>query len=525
MDSYSILFDKSIDYEIETSVTESINDNFVILSKKFIRDVEDEKVGFDYHLFPNFLNNYLCDFIINESEKYTYKNITIKNPKGWTTTRHQNYPTTDLPIKDVDSISKLIENIVILDIFPLIEKIYNVNKYFLSCTDIFVVKYDATAQNKLEKHKDGSSFSFNILLNHEKNFKGGGTTFYKETGDVNILNTKGGLLLHCGQIMHSGNEIFQGERYILVGFIGYLRKCNSTTNYEKRLKLLFNNKNVMINNTANNENNLKSWKIKIDNNFQQDLYNIFQEDTIKVPLNSYILDTCKTNFTIIEKIVYELAIFHLKRMNLEVDFNRYKIEMWCKNNPQQKHILHCDKNELLSKTKNILETPILATITYINDSFYPLLLTNTDGYDDNIENLQIKLKNGVTLIFPKKMIHIAFNGKKLHGVFNIYKDLNFPTRNRKAIMFNIWDSYSHAPVISNNIEQLRCIEESTQLITDISQINDTLTNKIKLRENEMELFIKTILWNQNNIKQIISEVYDINKYGLLQDNNIIEFDI
>jgi hypothetical protein len=36
-------------------------------------------------------------------------------------------------------------------------------------------------------------------------------------------------------------------------------------------------------------------------------------------------------FTIVEKIIYELAMFHFKRLNIEYDPNRYFIEYWWKN--------------------------------------------------------------------------------------------------------------------------------------------------------------------------------------------------
>jgi len=168
-----------------------------------------------YHIVHNVIHLDVCNFIIRESEKYAEKN-------GWTNNRHANYPTTDIPVKYINNICVLVDNIIKYDILPLFQQYYNVSKYFLEYNDIFIVKYDSNAQNKLEKHRDGSIFSFNILLNNPNDFIGGGTIFEINGKDILVNNTQGGVVLHSGQLMHSGNEIIHGKRYLLVGFIKYL---------------------------------------------------------------------------------------------------------------------------------------------------------------------------------------------------------------------------------------------------------------------------------------------------------------
>lgn len=168
-----------------------------------------------YHIVQNVIHSDVCNFIVAESEKYAEKN-------GWTNNRHANYPTTDIPVKCINNICVLVDNIIKYDILPLLQQYYNVNKYFLEYNDIFIVKYDCNAQNKLEKHRDGSIFSFNVLLNNPNEFIGGGTIFEINGNDILVNNTQGGVVLHCGQLLHSGNEITSGKRYLLVGFIKYL---------------------------------------------------------------------------------------------------------------------------------------------------------------------------------------------------------------------------------------------------------------------------------------------------------------
>ena len=214
-------------YEKQTKNTDELYFDLVNLREHIFKQIINNNPLYNHIKFKNIINNELCDFIINESEKFALKNITKERPTGWTISRHKNYPTTDLPIKEIPTLFNLINNIIRFNIFPLIESSYNVNKYFLNCNDIFIVKYKYDEQNELSRHKDGCAFSFNILLNDETEFENGGTIIYENGEDILIKNTKGGLILHSGQSLHSGNKITKGIRYILVGFISYLKEYNN----------------------------------------------------------------------------------------------------------------------------------------------------------------------------------------------------------------------------------------------------------------------------------------------------------
>ena len=82
-------------------------------------------------------------------------------------------------------------------------------------------------QRELRVHTDGSTFSFNVLLNAPTDFVGGGTRF-EPTGLV-VRPPRGGAVGHSGQVRHSADAITHGERYLLVGFVG----C-ATQTYEGR---------------------------------------------------------------------------------------------------------------------------------------------------------------------------------------------------------------------------------------------------------------------------------------------------
>jgi len=164
-------------------------------------------------IYPKIYCSNVCKWIINESETYA------ENHGGWTKTRHVNYPTTDLPVKFISSIS----NFVFSSLEMIIKKIktsYGLNNEIqFDFNDLFIVKYKHDEQNFLEMHSDGTIISFNILLSEQNDFEGGGTCF--DDGLV-IKSEQGDLIIHNGIIKHSGLPITQGTRYLLVGFV-YLK--------------------------------------------------------------------------------------------------------------------------------------------------------------------------------------------------------------------------------------------------------------------------------------------------------------
>lgn len=169
-----------------------------------------------------FVSDDFCEWVIKNAEIHAEIN------GGWTTNRHKNYPTTDIPVRSINMLKVPLFNLVNINILPLISKHYKLNLYFLNIMDLFVVKYDVEGQDHLETHRDGSIISFNILLNDE--FEGGGTTIehtkniddnFKETEEVLYQSNKGDLFIHPGKLRHSGNKITSGVRYIIVGFVEY----------------------------------------------------------------------------------------------------------------------------------------------------------------------------------------------------------------------------------------------------------------------------------------------------------------
>lgn len=157
---------------------------------------------------PSFNRN-IRKWFIKEAEKHSEKH-------SWTTKRHESYATTDIPVEDIVSIKDYIFKHVKKDIFPKFEEKSGIKASKFNASDLFIVRYKEGEQVHLDKHQDGSTFTFTMLLNDPSEFEGGGTYFFN--GDGLIKPTNDEVILHCGLIYHKGNKITKGQRYLLVGF-------------------------------------------------------------------------------------------------------------------------------------------------------------------------------------------------------------------------------------------------------------------------------------------------------------------
>ena len=161
--------------------------------------------------------------------------------RGWDRDRHGHYPTTDLPLSAVPEAEWLIRTSIFRHVLRPLARQYlppPALPEHLELIDCFFVRYSCLAegeQTELTCHTDGSTFSFNVLLNDPCEFEGGGTRFFhasppRETGrsaqgtnrprGTTVHVRRGAALAHSGHVEHSGVKITKGERYILVGFVG-----------------------------------------------------------------------------------------------------------------------------------------------------------------------------------------------------------------------------------------------------------------------------------------------------------------
>lgn len=153
------------------------------------------------------------DAIVQEAENRALQ-------MGWTTQRHANYPTTDVPLVELPQTLGWFKTSLVTVIYPFLTESFDFclpDPQHLKVVDAFVVKYNATAgQSYLKEHRDGSVLSFNIALNSWDEYEGGGTYFRSQGA---VRSNKGHVLAHASGLLHGGHPITAGVRYILVAFV------------------------------------------------------------------------------------------------------------------------------------------------------------------------------------------------------------------------------------------------------------------------------------------------------------------
>jgi hypothetical protein len=195
--------------------------------------------------------------------------------------------------------------------------------------------------------------------------------------------------------------------------------------------------NGKIASNKNTINHINTWNIQVDEQCDQ---KIRQEiDLNFVHNNTMLLDLTKSSYSLIEKYIYDIAMFHFARLNI-TDMENHFVEFWCKSKFET-HPLHIDCDETLKKTCNQYEYPLLSCVTYLNDaSNNPTIITNVDlecyKYKEFEEQCEIVLS------LPIRNKHIAFDGHFFHGsttlshVDDTYmNELNV----RYIIAINLWN--------------------------------------------------------------------------------------
>lgn len=157
-----------------------------------------------------------CQAIVDESEDWATR------AGGWTSTRHFNHPTTDIPLAELPRTRAMLNtDLLPRRIYPMLGQAFRAalpSWRALRVADAFIVKYNAAGgQTKLAPHRDGSVLSFNIALNDRLEYEGGGTWF--EGLGQSLPIDKGHVCCHASGVMHGGHPITSGVRYILVGFV------------------------------------------------------------------------------------------------------------------------------------------------------------------------------------------------------------------------------------------------------------------------------------------------------------------
>ena len=132
------------------------------------------------------------------------------------------------------------------------------------------------------------------------------------------------------------------------------------------------------------------WKVDY-NNYEEQIINCIKMYEKK---ELFLLDTCKSKLDLMEKVVYDIAMFHFEKLNIIFDPNEYYIEFWfknlivkkCENYTNNINSFHydCDENE--KQLNNKQYKPLMSCVSYFNDNDFPLLLTEIDLEEYKFKN-------------------------------------------------------------------------------------------------------------------------------------------
>ena len=258
---------------------------------------------------------------------------------------------------------------------------------------------------------------------------------------------------------------------------------------------------------------------------------------VNEPNMTYLLDKSK-KFSIIEKLIYDISIFHLKKLNREMNEYIY-IEFWFKTFENRKtNSMHidCDEYDKLINGSDTYNVPFCSCITYLNDN------DNNPTIVTDIDNEQYKYKlfddsKRLSLYLPRRMKHISFNGGKYyHGE---QKLLMVDNITRNIFIINLWDKkplnvpyfdyefFLYKIAMNNNKKIDNIYFNGEDNIFNLINKTDTI-KKIQVSENNYLLssaFFEKLLYNNIGEHQEIKEEmirYNINN---LYDTFIFEKEV
>jgi hypothetical protein len=293
------------------------------------------------------------------------------------------------------------------------------------------------------------------------------------------------------------------------------------------------------------ENNIRIWNITELECYTDEL---FKEIFLFLDNNcgTKLLDMNKSNYSILEKYVYDIAMFHLKRLQNSVNSenrennisdnivmkDNYFVEFWVKSK-YQPSMLHVDCDEYLRKEQLEYNYPLLSSVTYLNDCNIPTIISNIDidryMYKEFVKDLKLFFS------FPKKGKQITFDGKYYHGSANLADSFDIvKNEDRFIIAINLWDKKPNNVEYynfnnNNNYNNFENDEQSSTMILNNKKI--LCLEEKELEENINLLIIpldkdvmnynlfENILYKRN--ENVFTEFASILKYNEKDDNHII----
>ena len=220
------------------------------------------------------------------------------------------------------------------------------------------------------------------------------------------------------------------------------------------------------------------------------LNNIFISNYLNIKLQNkqFFLDHNKELSTNFEIQIYQIALFHSKRLN--IDLSNIYIEFMIKSKPN----IHIQK--IKSEKNKTYITPICSTITYLTEKYYPVIFTNINFDDYKYK----KFNNEIHISFAEKNKHIVYDGSKFSGEINIYNE--YENNENNILIINL---YNIKPININYYDDNN-FKLSSKKNTDTSEIQ-LLKNKLETQEIERPkvLILDTKIINYDFFEKLFYE--------------------
>jgi hypothetical protein len=204
--------------------------------------------------------------------------------------------------------------------------------------------------------------------------------------------------------------------------------------------------------------------------------------------NRFLLNTENRNMSLLESVVYDIARFHFKRLNIQFNITDHFIEFYFTSS-EQTNSFHVENSEVFLKT-----------ITYFSSS----PISETMDIITNVTSEQYKYKDVFDniffyILFPDLLKHISFEGNKYYHTSHIEKSNNAILSLHVNLLNKLPSNPQFFSVVCNSenktYEQLRFVEVNV----DLADYRNELTNE----------FIEDILYNPSSTKY--DEIININK--------------
>jgi hypothetical protein len=250
---------------------------------------------------------------------------------------------------------------------------------------------------------------------------------------------------------------------------------------------------------------MQVWNIN-ETQYDDELIKLIREN-LSYSSKTHILDYFKSEYSVLEAYVYDIATFHFNRLAIDNITDHY-IEFWVKDKYEPGFHVDCD--ESLRKL-SIYSYPLLSCVTYLNDNLdTPTIITNID-----IESYKYKRFEDQTELFlslPVKNKQITFDGKNFHGCASIND--NIRENERFIIVMNLWN------IKPNDVEYFNVDNINTKISRDIRLITVTASD-IEIKN---QLVCDNII-NYDLFNDILynNDFLSFNKFTLLNTDTSFKF--